>query len=72
VDKIGLRGLTTEKLAAGLQSTAGNEIAGIEGRTQLLVRLAEALEEKTEYFGSDGRPGNMIGMFPEAPRSHSC
>lgn len=60
VDKAALRTLTTEQLAAGLQSRPGNEMNGIEGRTQLLIRLADALDEKTEFFG-DGRPGNMVG-----------
>lgn len=64
VDKDGLRSLTVEKMAAGLQSTQGNQMAGIEGRTQLLLRLANALAEKSEYFGENGRPGNMIGMRP--------
>jgi hypothetical protein len=49
-----------EKLAQGLQSGPGNEMAGIEGRAQLLIRLGRALENK-EFFGEDGRPGNMLG-----------
>lgn len=36
-------------------------MAGVAGRTDLLVRLSKALDEKKEYFGDDGRPGNMIG-----------
>jgi len=63
VDKEGLKKLTVEKVAAGLQSKPGNEMAGLEGRTQLLIRLAAALEEKKEFFGEDGRPGNMVGKF---------
>lgn len=63
VDKVGLRSLTVEKMEAGLQSRPGNEMAGVEGRTQLLVRLANALEEKKDFFGTDGRPGNMVGKF---------
>ena len=59
---MGLQMLTEAKLAAGLQSRPGNELAGLDGRTQLLIRLANALDEKMEYFGTDGRPGNMIGM----------
>lgn len=55
--------MTVEKLAAGLQSRPGNAIAGLEGRTELLIRLASALDQKSEYFGSNGRPGNMIGKF---------
>ena len=61
VDSEGLKNLTVEKLAAGLQSGPGNEVAGLEGRTQLLIRLADALESSTEFFGKDARPGNMIG-----------
>ena len=63
VDKDGLQALTVEKLEAGLQSRAGNELAGLEGRTELLIRLAGALADKDEYFGATGRPGNMIGIF---------
>lgn len=63
VDKDALRNLTVEKVAAGLQSKPGNEMAGVEGRTNLLVRLATALTEKREYFGDNGRPGNMVGML---------
>lgn len=37
-------------------------MSGVDGRATLLLGLAEALEEKKEYFGEDGRPGNMIGM----------
>lgn len=64
MDKDGLRQLTVEKLAQGLQSKPGNEMAGLEGRCELLVRLGQALEEKKEFFGEDGRPGNMLGMNP--------
>jgi hypothetical protein len=61
VDKEGLQQLTVERLAEGLQSKPGNEMAGIEGRAQLLMRLGKALAEKTEFFGEDGRPGSMLG-----------
>ncbi|KAH6692466.1 hypothetical protein F5X68DRAFT_267456 [Plectosphaerella plurivora] len=70
VDKDALRNLTTEQLAAGLQSKPGNEMAGIEGRTQLLVRLADALHEKTEFFG-DGRPGNMVDYLLSHPSTQA-
>lgn len=59
---MGLASLTVEKVAAGLQAAPGNELAGLEGRTELLIRLGKALHDSTEFFGSDGRPGNMIGM----------
>jgi hypothetical protein len=38
-------------------------MAGLEGRSQLLIRLATALEQSKEYFGEDGRPGNMLGKY---------
>ncbi len=52
-----------EQLAQGLQSQPGNEMAGLEGRAQLLIRLGRALEQSKEFFGEDGRPGNMLGMI---------
>jgi hypothetical protein len=60
VDADGLRTLTVEKMAKGLQVTAKNPIAGLDGRTGLLIRLADALNN-TELFGADARPGNMLG-----------
>jgi hypothetical protein len=63
VDAAGLKELTIEKMAAGLQVTEQNPMAGLEGRASLLIRLADALSNDT-LFGADGRPGNMLGKFP--------
>ncbi|KAF4120724.1 Protein of unknown function (DUF1688) [Geosmithia morbida] len=71
VDKVGLRALTPEKLAAGLQSRPGNEIVGVEGRAELLIKLAEALEEKNEFFGGDGRPGHMVDHILSHPSTQA-
>ncbi|KAH7633270.1 hypothetical protein B0T09DRAFT_318634 [Sordaria sp. MPI-SDFR-AT-0083] len=71
VDKDGLASLTVEKLAQGLQSGPGNEMAGIEGRAHLLIRLGQALEEKTEFFGADGRPGNMLDHILDHPSTQA-
>ncbi|CAM1507882.1 Fc.00g047300.m01.CDS01 [Cosmosporella sp. VM-42] len=71
VDKQGLQALTVEKLAAGLQSRPGNEMAGLEGRTEMLVRLAGALNDKPEYFGANGRPGNMIDHLLSHPSTQA-
>ncbi|KAI5461673.1 hypothetical protein BGZ63DRAFT_509102 [Mariannaea sp. PMI_226] len=60
VDKDGLKALTLEKLTTSLQSRPGNEMAGLEGRTEMLVRLASALAAKDDFFGFDGRPGNLV------------
>lgn len=66
VDKDGLRNLSLEQMAKGLQSKPGNEMAGLEGRTELLIRLADALDSNKEFFGENGRPGNMLGEL-DAP-----
>lgn len=70
VDKEGLRQLTVEKLAQGLQSGPGNEMAGIEGRAQLLIRLGRAMENR-EFFGEDGRPGNMLDHILSHPATQA-
>lgn len=62
VDATGLRGLTLDDLAKGLQVTESNTITGLDGRLGLLTRLAEALNNR-ELFGLDGRPGNMLGQY---------
>ncbi|KOS17085.1 Uracil catabolism protein 4 [Escovopsis weberi] len=71
VDKDGLQALTVDKIAQGMQAGPGNKLAGLEGRTDLLLRLGHALEEKTEYFGSDGRPGNMIDHLLSHPSTQA-
>lgn len=53
--------LSVAKIASGMQSDPDNEIVGLEGRTEVLVKLSEALAEHSEYFGADGRPGNLVG-----------
>ena len=64
-----LKQLTVERLAKGLQVTEANPLAGLEGRAGLLQRLGEALGNR-QYFGSDARPGNMLGALTR-PRNES-
>ncbi|KAK8067341.1 urg3 [Apiospora hydei] len=64
VDKEGLSQLTVEQLAKGLQIRPGNEIAGLDGRAELLIRLGTALQKQRIFFGDEGRPGNMVGELP--------
>ncbi|KAF2858573.1 DUF1688-domain-containing protein [Piedraia hortae CBS 480.64] len=59
VDSAGLKALTVEKLAKGLQDTADNPVSGLQGRANLLKRLSVALQNK-EIFGADARPGNLL------------
>jgi hypothetical protein len=67
VDGEGLKSLTVEKMAAGLQASETNPLAGLEGRTGLLIRLSSALNNQG-LFGADARPGNMLGMLS----THCC
>ncbi|KAL1863166.1 hypothetical protein VTK73DRAFT_6411 [Phialemonium thermophilum] len=71
VDKDGLRQLTVEKMARGLQSGPGNEMTGVEGRTQLLLRLSKALGDRKDFFGEDGRPGNMLDYILSHPSTQA-
>ncbi|KAI2613375.1 DUF1688-domain-containing protein [Hypoxylon sp. NC1633] len=71
VDKEGLRKLEVEQLANGMQSKPGNELAGLEGRARLLIRLGDALAKKTDFFGADGRPGNMIDYLLTHPTTQA-
>lgn len=77
VDSAGLRRLDVKTMAKGLQVTEDNPIDGLQGRTGLLMRLADALQNH-EVFGSEARPGNLLGMrmsfffffFPCGQRVH--
>ena len=63
VDAEGLAKLTPEMVGKGLQVSESNPLAGLEGRSGLLIRLSEALRNE-KYFGAEQRPGNMLGKFP--------
>ena len=60
VDSAGLGKLDLTIMARGLQVNEQNPIDGLEGRTNLLIRLSEALQNQ-EIFGLEARPGNMLG-----------
>lgn len=65
VDGAGLKKVTVEALAKGMQHSENNVLAGVEGRAGLLSRLSEALNNQ-ELFGVDARPGNMLGTtYPQ-------
>ena len=57
----GLKSLTTEALAAGFQASESNPIVGIAPRAELLRTLGESLLENADVFGTEGRPGNIVG-----------
>lgn len=59
-DGAGLKTITVETLAKGMQVSPANPMPGLEGRAGLLVQLSKALNNQ-ELFGVDARPGNMLG-----------
>lgn len=70
VDSAGLKRLTRERMAKGLQVDDKNPIAGLEGRTDLLIRLGDALLNQ-EIFGPEARPGNMLDYLLAHPSTHA-
>lgn len=56
-----LEKITATSLGDGLQVSQANPIVALEGRANLLVSLGKALKANTQFFGSEGRPGNVLG-----------
>ncbi|KAJ3743945.1 hypothetical protein DFH05DRAFT_1493111 [Lentinula detonsa] len=63
VDAIGLSKITTESIAQHMQVSDSNPIIGLQGRTSLLQNLSHALSSSPDFFGKDGRPGNMLDFL---------
>ncbi|KAI9469624.1 hypothetical protein BDB00DRAFT_985386 [Zychaea mexicana] len=64
VDAGGLSKLSVERMTEGFQVSEGNPMVGLEGRSQLLNRLASVIQDQPTYFpaASSGavRPGNLV------------
>lgn len=63
----GLDAITLQRMTDGFQVTDENPMVGLEGRSNLLKRLAKAVKDQPTYFPSINdepqRPGNLIGEF---------
>ncbi|MCJ1231550.1 hypothetical protein MMC12_008227 [Toensbergia leucococca] len=70
VDGAGLRKLTVDQLAKGMQVSDTNIVAGLEGRAGLLSNLADALNNQ-KLFGVDARPGNMLDYLLSHPSTQA-
>jgi len=67
VDAVALVAIDAPMLARHFQSSAGNPLVGIEGRSALLQRLAAALAERPDVFGRmPARPGRLVDYFMAA------
>ncbi|CAG7850476.1 Uracil catabolism protein 4 AltName: Full=Pyrimidine-degrading protein 14 [Serendipita indica DSM 11827] len=60
VDAQGLSSLDATKVGEGLQVNARNPLSGLEGRAGLLQKLGSALTQSPQYFGEEGRVGNLL------------
>lgn len=58
-DAAALERLTAERLGTVFQVTPDNPLIGLDGRTDLLKRLARALRARPDLFGADARVGNL-------------
>jgi hypothetical protein len=63
-----LEKLTTAKIAEAMQVTDENPMDGLQGRAEVLIRLASAMKAHPEHFGTEGggRPGGIVGMISVA------
>ncbi|MDQ0317384.1 DUF1688 family protein [Amorphus orientalis] len=61
-DAVALAAIGEDELASGLQVSPDNPIVGLSGRTQVLARLAHAMENRRDLFAvdDDPRPGGLI------------
>jgi Protein of unknown function (DUF1688) len=64
-DATALQQLTTESLAIGFQATTENPLVGLEGRSQLLQKLGQTLQNSPKLFGQEARPGNLVDYLVE-------
>jgi uncharacterized protein DUF1688 len=62
-DAQALSRISPENLAEAFQHTAGNELAGVEGRAALLRRVGEVCAAYPALFGASARPGNLYDYW---------
>ncbi|KAF5348904.1 hypothetical protein D9756_009819 [Leucocoprinus leucothites] len=63
VDAAGLTKVTAERTGAAMQVSETNPMTGLEGRASLLFNLSKALTSSPQFFGTEGRPGNLIDFL---------
>ncbi|EIW74069.1 DUF1688-domain-containing protein [Coniophora puteana RWD-64-598 SS2] len=71
VDAKGLSQLTSKKVGEAFQVTEKNPMVGLEGRTSLLVNLAQALKANPTFFGEEARPGRLIDFLDQQSRAEN-
>ncbi|RPD55509.1 DUF1688-domain-containing protein [Lentinus tigrinus ALCF2SS1-7] len=71
VDAEGLSKVTAPKVATAMQVTDANPMVGLEGRSSLLVNLANALKSSPTYFGSSARPGHIVDFLESESKTEN-
>lgn len=69
VDAVGLARVTAEKTALAMQVGSTNRMVGLEGRATLLANLSRALNGSPQFFGGDGRPGNLLDFLKKESKT---
>lgn len=63
VDATALRMLRPDRVAEAFQAGPANPLVGLRGRVGLLRALGDALAERPDLFGTDGRPGGLFAAL---------
>ncbi|GAA5883826.1 hypothetical protein JCM16303_007399 [Sporobolomyces ruberrimus] len=75
VDAVGLSKITASQVSDAMQVSESNPMTGIEGRAQLLIRLADVLTSPSNsaFFSQNGeqRPGHIIDYLLSHPTSQA-
>ncbi|NJR48620.1 MAG: URC4/urg3 family protein, partial [Leptolyngbyaceae cyanobacterium CSU_1_3] len=69
-DAPGLQTLTPQILAAEFQVSTENPLIGLEGRSQLLQKLAQTLQNRPDLFGSPARLGNLVDYLVQQSQAN--
>jgi len=62
VDTAGLRNINESSLGMGFQVSDANPLIGLQGRVELMNKLADALDANEQFFGGENgaRPGHLL------------
>jgi hypothetical protein len=70
-DAEGLIHLTAENLGRAFQVNEQNPLVGVDGRTQLLQKLGQVLQQNPDYFGHTlPRPGGLVDYWLKTCPDH--
>lgn len=62
-DATALKQITPEQIGAFFQVSSENPLVGLEGRSALLQKLGQTIEQSPDLFGDVPRPGNLVNYL---------